>query len=287
MRIIQDITKAELTKLLNDFYMYFEDGFAFENFLKYFLEAIGLSEVAVTQKTRDGGIDLIAVKDGLAEVNNLDSVKYKIQAKRILPSNLNSPEKINALRGKLKENEKGLFITTGRVSAAAKENAVIEDLSRPIFVIDGMDLIKLCIEKQIGFAYKPIFSKSALDEFTCKITNLTENTIGVENTITGASEDTVSKLITLNDVRCSLISVPRFIVDRIANSDKKQKMKVFINNSDSYELTYSPNRRYLYLPKSKEFFAKYGIIKADGTIQPKSADWRIDQNQNIFISITE
>lgn len=77
MRIIQNFAEIELRELLNDFYKYFESGFEFEEFLKPFLESIGLSEVVVTQKTKDGGVDLTAVKEGLSEINNADNVSCR------------------------------------------------------------------------------------------------------------------------------------------------------------------------------------------------------------------
>lgn len=283
MRIIQNFTEIELKELLNDFYKYFKSGFEFEEFLKPFLESIGLTEVAVTQKTNDGGIDLTAVKGGLSEINNADSVNYRIQAKRNTPTSLVSPEKIDALRGNLSFNEKGLFITTARVSEKAKENAITKDPYKPVFVIDGLDLIRICIEKQIGFAYRPVFSKAALDEFTNKSSSI-EN-ISVDNNCTIENrENQVKKLITSNDVRCNLISVPRFIVNHIKNNNAKQKLQAIING-DKYELTYSPSRKYLYIPNSKGFFQKYGIIQSDGSVLPKEAIWMIDENQVITINI--
>ncbi|MBQ9715567.1 MAG: restriction endonuclease, partial [Clostridia bacterium] len=168
MRIVQEFENEKLQSLLKDFYQYFSTGFEFEEFLKPFLENIGLTEVVVTKKTNDGGVDLTAVKNGLQDINNVDNVKYRIQAKRNSPSSIISPEKIDALRGNLGYNEKGLLITTARVSEKAKEQAVSKDPYKPVFVIDGIDLIRICIDKQIGFAYLPVFSKSALDEFTGK-----------------------------------------------------------------------------------------------------------------------
>lgn len=76
--------------------------------------------MVVTKKTGDGGVDLIAVKDGLPDINNVDNVKYRVQAKRYAPTTIVSPEKIDALRGNLAFNEKGLFITTARVSKRQK-----------------------------------------------------------------------------------------------------------------------------------------------------------------------
>lgn len=277
MRIIQSFTDEELKNVLYDFYKYFETGFEFENFLKPFLESIGLSEVVVTQKTRDGGIDLTAVKDGLSEINNSDSVKYRVQAKRNAPVTNISPEKIDALRGNLAFNEKGLFITTAKVSEKAKEQAVNKDPYKPVFVIDGLDLIRICIEKQIGFAYRPVFSKEALNEFTNK-----SDDIKCEPII---QDKTVVKTITANDVRCNLISVPRYIVDCIKDNTENQKLKVVINSVDKYELTFSPVRKYLYLPNSKIFFRKYGVIQEDGSVLPKDAVWTIDVDQIIYINI--
>lgn len=283
MRIIQNFTEIELKELLNDFYKYFKSGFEFEEFLKPFLESIGLTEVVVTQKTKDGGVDLTAIKEGLSEINNADSVNYRIQAKRNIPSSLVSPEKIDALRGNLAFNEKGLFITTARVSEKAKENSITKDPYKPVFVIDGLDLIRICIEKQIGFAYRPVFSKAALDEFTNKSSSI-ENISIDNNCLIENRENQVKKLITSNDVRCNLISVPRFIVNHIKNNNAKQKLQVIIN-CDKYELTYSPARKYLYIPNSKDFFQKYEIIQSDGSVLPKEAVWMIDENQVITINI--
>ncbi len=283
MRIIQNFTEIELNELLKDFYQYFESGFEFENFLKPFLESIGLTEVVVTQKAKDGGVDLTAVKEGLSEINNADSVNYRIQAKRYTPAKLISPEKIDALRGNLAFNEKGLFITTARVSEKAKENAINKDPYKPVFVVDGLDLVRICIEKQIGFAYKPVFSKESLDEFTKKVLETDTEVFNTNYTLTD-KERSVNKIITSNDVSCNLISVPSFIVNHIKNNDTKQKLQVIINN-DKYELTYSPARKYLYVPNSKDTFQKYGIIQSDGSVLPKEAVWTIDENQVIVIKI--
>lgn len=284
MRIIQSLTNKELKNFLYDFYNYFKTGFEFEAFLKPLLESVGLTEVVVTQKTRDDGIDLTAVRNGLSEFNNADYVKYRVQAKRNTPDSFISPEKIDALRGNLGFNEKGLFITTAKVSDVSKERAASKDPYKPVFVIDGIDLIRICIEKQIGFAYKPIFSKESLDDFTDK-TNCKKSEFDNMNKDLKYAEKTVVKLITANDVRCNIISIPRYIVDCIKNNDLKQKKLVIINSCDSYKLTYSPGRKYFYLPNSKEFFLKYGIIQEDGSVLPKEAVWSISDNQTINISI--
>lgn len=52
MRIVQEFKKEELNQILHQFYSYFNTGFEFEDFLKPFLEKLGLSEVVVTKKNR-------------------------------------------------------------------------------------------------------------------------------------------------------------------------------------------------------------------------------------------
>lgn len=279
MRIIQDFTEKELKEVLDDFYSYFQTGFEFEEFLKPFLESIGLSEVFVTKKTGDGGIDLSAVKEGLAEINSVDSVKYRIQAKRYSPTTTISPEKIDALRGNLSFNEKGLFITTARVTDKAKEQAVSKDPYKPVYVIDGIDLVRICIDRQIGFAYRPVFSKSALDVFTNKKQDL-DSTV---QTYFLFEFDSVEKTITANDVRVHIISLPRIIIDKINNNDQKQPMKLVVNGTDTFNVTFCPSRNYL--SQVTDIFRKYGLIQDDGTIAEKKAKWAIDEQQTIYLTI--
>ncbi len=279
MRIIQNFTNQELKELLNDFYKYFQTGFEFEEFLKPFLESIGLSEVVVTKKTGDDGVDLTAVKEGLAEINNVDSVKYRIQAKRFAPSSTIAPEKIDALRGNLNFNEKGLFITTAKVSDKAKEQAVSKDPYKPVFVIDGMDLVRICIEKQIGFAYKPVFSASALGIFTNKKQELAPST----GSVFVFNFDSVEKTITANDVRVHIISIPRLILDKIKNNNQKQPMKLVVNNTDTFNVMFCPSRNYL--SQVTEILRKYGLMQDDGTVVEKKAKWAIDAQQTIHITI--
>ena len=279
MRIIQNFTNQELKELLNDFYKYFQTGFEFEEFLKPFLESIGLSEVVVTKKTGDDGVDLTAVKEGLAEINNVDSVKYRIQAKRFAPSSTIAPEKIDALRGNLNFNEKGLFITTAKVSDKAKEQAVSKDPYKPVFVIDGIDLVRICIEKQIGFAYKPVFSANALGIFTNKKQELAPST----GSVFVFNFDSVEKTITANDVRVHIISIPRLILDKIKNNNQKQPMKLVVNNTDTFNVMFCPSRNYL--SQVTEILRKYGLMQDDGTVVEKKAKWAIDAQQTIHITI--
>lgn len=276
MKISENLSDKEIEMLLNEFYSYFKSGYEFEDFLKPFLEKIGLSEVVVTKKTGDGGIDLFATRKGIDEIAGADYVNYKIQAKKYTPKSVIPPEKIDALRGNLQYNEKGLFITTGRVSDNAKENAVSKDPYKPVYVIDGRDLVRVCIEKEIGFSYVPKFSTESLNQFTNRNEQRTQNSIMDEDKV-------VEKLITKNDIRCTILSVPRYIVEKLSHNDEKRKIKVIMNNRKEYSLTFVPNRNYLYCGSA--FINEYKLMDSDGTYFEKKAKWSIDDNEVIYISI--
>ena len=81
MSNIIELNETELKESLEQLYNSFDNGYEFEEFLKFFLEKIGLEEVVVTQRSRDGGIDLTCTKSGINGLSNLDEVKYYIQAK--------------------------------------------------------------------------------------------------------------------------------------------------------------------------------------------------------------
>ena len=67
MRNNIELNKEEYNALLEQFYTYFEDGYKFEEFLKIYLEKIGLEEVYVTKRSGDGGIDLTAIRKGIVD----------------------------------------------------------------------------------------------------------------------------------------------------------------------------------------------------------------------------
>lgn len=150
MRKNIDLSAEEYSEIVDSFYTYFENGYKFEEFLKVYLEKIGLEEVFVTKKSGDGGIDLTAVRKGIGGLSNSVDELFYIQAKRYSPGTTVSPEKIRALRGSFRSGV-GMFITTGKVSDNAKLEAQQVDPSRPIIVVDGKELISTCIEKEIGF----------------------------------------------------------------------------------------------------------------------------------------
>ncbi len=69
-----------------------------------------MDEVLVTKRSSDGGIDLEALRYGVGDIDQADSVNYYVQAKRYKPGKSVPIEKIRALRGVMPSGSKGIFI---------------------------------------------------------------------------------------------------------------------------------------------------------------------------------
>lgn len=124
------------------------DPFAFERLTQRLLRECGFSQVEVTKKTGDGGIDGF----GKIMISGLFSFKVAFQCKRwqgSVPAN-----EIRDFRGSLTTDiEKALFITTGSFSKPAKEEAATQGKFQ-IDLIDGEEFMNRLVELQIGV--KPI-----------------------------------------------------------------------------------------------------------------------------------
>ena len=93
-----ELSESECKENIRKFYSYFDDYYKFEEFLKTYLEKIGLDEVVVTRRSGDGGIDLTAVRKGLGGLANAIDQPYFIQAKRYLPDRcVPPPDVVNLL----------------------------------------------------------------------------------------------------------------------------------------------------------------------------------------------
>ena len=266
------LSEEEFDKVLNDFYSYFKNGYLFEEFLKAYLEKIGLDEVRVTQRSVDGGIDLEAIRYGVGGLYGDDSVEYYVQAKRNKPGTTIPIEKVRALRGVMKSGSKGLFITTASYSANTK-NFVMDDLSRPIILIDGKSLIESCIDNKIGFVYKPVFSKDAMDELKSKTVNL--SSINDFQSNISSPVAIVDKLISANDIRARILRMPKALVDIL--KPEQNTVNVSIGGSNTRELKI--DKRKSYLAGVTEIYRNYGLIRPDGTYVPKKSVWKIYEDK--------
>lgn len=131
--------KERLSKLLMKI-----NPYAFERLAQRLLRECGFEQVTVTKKSGDGGID----GTGRLKINGIFSFNVAFQCKRYSDT-VGAPE-IRDFRGSLSTNiEKGIFITTGRFTEQAKEEASAPG-KQQIDLIDGEDFMEKLAEYGIG-----------------------------------------------------------------------------------------------------------------------------------------
>lgn len=120
------------------------DPFGFERLAQRILRECGFSQVEVTKKSGDGGID----GTGKLKINGIFSFNVAFQCKRY--KELVGASVIRDFRGSLTTDiEKGVLITTGRFSKAARDEASNPG-KQQIDLIDGEELISKIAEFGIG-----------------------------------------------------------------------------------------------------------------------------------------
>jgi len=120
------------------------DAYAFEKLAQRLLRECGFSEVRVTKKSGDGGID----GTGKLRIQGIFSFNVAFQCKRY-KGKVGAPE-IRDFRGSLDQNiEKGVLITTGSFTQDAREEASSPG-KRVIDLMDGEELINKLAEYGIG-----------------------------------------------------------------------------------------------------------------------------------------
>jgi restriction system protein len=120
------------------------DAYAFEKLAQRLLRECGFSEVRVTKKSGDGGID----GTGKLRIQGIFSFNVAFQCKRY-KGKVGAPE-IRDFRGSLDQNiEKGVLITTGSFTQDAKDEASSSG-KRVIDLMDGEELISKMAEYGIG-----------------------------------------------------------------------------------------------------------------------------------------
>ena len=137
------------------------DPYGFERLTQRVLRECGFSQVEVTKKSGDGGID----GTGKLKINGIFSFNVAFQCKRY-SGVVGSPD-IRDFRGSLTTNiEKSLFITTGTFSKAAREEACSPG-KQQIDLLDGEEFINKLTEYEIGV--HPITTYTIDEEFFEKI----------------------------------------------------------------------------------------------------------------------
>ena len=117
---------------------------AFERLTQRLLRETGFTQVKVTGKTGDGGID----GTGIVKLNGIISFHMLFQCKRY--AGTVSAGEIRDFRGAMQGRaDKGLFITTGKFSTPAVEEANRPGAA-PIDLMDGDELVEKLKELQLG-----------------------------------------------------------------------------------------------------------------------------------------
>ena len=126
----------------------------FEKLIVELMEKMGYGRGEVTQRSRDEGIDGIVYQDKLGF-----DVIY-VQAKRYdMDKTVGRPE-LQKFGGAIPEkNAKGLFVTTAKFSADAKQYAD----ERHIILIDGQKLAQLMIEHDFGVSTEYVYKVKKID----------------------------------------------------------------------------------------------------------------------------
>jgi restriction system protein len=123
---------------------------AFERLVQRILRESGFSQVEVTGKTGDGGID----GKGMFKIAGLISFNVLFQCKRW--QNSVSASEIRDFRGALQGRaDKGLFVTTGSFTRDALKEAS-RDGATPIDLLDGEALVNKIKELKLGISIEYI-----------------------------------------------------------------------------------------------------------------------------------
>lgn len=132
---------------------------AFERLVQRVLREAGFTQVEVTGRTGDGGID----GKGIARIHGLMSFHVLFQCKRYTGSV--GPGEIRDFRGAMVGRaDKGLFITTGTFTPAAVKEAT-RDGAPPIDLLDGSDFAEKLKELSIGIRTEKIEHVHVEDEW--------------------------------------------------------------------------------------------------------------------------
>ncbi len=137
------------------------DPYGFERLAQRVLRECGFTQVEVTKKSGDGGID----GTGKLKINGIFSFNVAFQCKRY--KGAVSAGDIRDFRGSLTTDiEKGVFITTGTFTKAAKEEASNPG-KQQIDLIDGEEFINKIA--QYGLGVREVVTYEIDEEFFQKI----------------------------------------------------------------------------------------------------------------------
>lgn len=145
--IQEESHRAQLAKILRNM-----SPKGFENFAAFLLRRAGFTEVNVTGKTNDGGIDGI----GYLRINPMMTTSVLFQCKRYTDKTVDKDDIMKFQAAVLRERaEKGLFLTTSTFTRPAKDEAMKG--AKEIELIDLQRLIELIETLKLGLKEKTVF----------------------------------------------------------------------------------------------------------------------------------
>lgn len=253
-------------KMLKDFYNCFDTGYEFEEFLKKFLEDLGFTDITVTKRSGDNGIDLICYKSAIIELD-VNPEKYIVQAKRY--KNTVPLKEVKVFKGTL-AHEKRIFITTSDFSKSGIKESE-SDQYRKIILVDGKDILKYYIdhpEKGFIFDWNPTISREKVRSVLPSADNIKKDDM---------KQDAIMRLVSKNDIRARILPIPYEIFEKLAD---RKSYTVIIDN-EVKKLNINAERRYF--GGVTEIYRKKGYIEYAGNSKKKTY-WKIDEkNEKVYI----
>lgn len=149
--VLENQTKSDLLEKLKSI-----DPYYFEKVVLLLFKKMGYGDFLGTPKSGDGGIDGIINEDKLG----LD--KIYIQAKRFDSNKVREKDIRNFIGAMSGDTSKGVFVTTSEFDKGAVDKAKFAH--HKIILIDGIKLVNLMHEYEVGVQIKAIYKVKELDE---------------------------------------------------------------------------------------------------------------------------
>lgn len=147
---IETEVKAELLEKLKEL-----DPYYFEKVILILLKKMGYGDFIETSKSGDGGID------GIINEDKLGLEKIYTQAKRYNENKVREKDIRNFIGAMSGDTSKGVFITTSTFDNSAIKKA--REAHHSIILIDGLKLVDLMYQYNVGIQVKIIYEVKELD----------------------------------------------------------------------------------------------------------------------------
>ncbi|MCI5130816.1 MAG: restriction endonuclease [Candidatus Electrothrix sp. EH2] len=120
------------------------------NFLENVLEALGFTDITITERSHDGGKDAVcSYKRGLVQSQALVSAKHwKSQSVQL--------DEVQRMRGISSNADSAVIVTSAKFASGAIEEAKPSQNQRAVVLVDGDLLVETCLEHGIGVSERKL-----------------------------------------------------------------------------------------------------------------------------------